>query len=69
MRVGIDVTCWCNRRGFGRFTRELVTALIRLPFECEYILFADQQTAEIANFPKSCRVVIARTSEAAAVAD
>ena len=27
MRIGIDVTCWCNRRGFGRFTRELVKAL------------------------------------------
>ena len=21
MKIGIDVTCWCNRRGFGRFTR------------------------------------------------
>ena len=68
MRVGIDVTCWCNKRGFGRFTRELVTALVSLPFEGEYILFADQQTAEVADFPKSCCVAIANTSSAAAVA-
>ena len=68
MRVGIDVTCWCNQRGFGRFTRELVTALVSLPFGGEYVLFADQQTAEVADFPKSCRVAIANTSAAAAVA-
>ncbi|MCP4262281.1 MAG: glycosyltransferase family 4 protein [Planctomycetes bacterium] len=68
MRVGIDVTCWCNQRGFGRFTRELVTALVSLPFGGEYVLFADQQTAEVADFPKSCRVVIANTSKAAVVA-
>ena len=68
MRVGIDVTCWCNQRGFGRFTRELVTALVSLPFGSEYVLFADQQTAEVTDFPKSCRLVIANTSAAAAVA-
>ncbi|MBW8041911.1 MAG: glycosyltransferase family 4 protein [Planctomycetes bacterium] len=68
MRVGIDVTCWCNQRGFGRFTRELVTALVSLPSEDEYVLFADRQTAEAADLPESCRVVIAKTSAAVAVA-
>jgi glycosyltransferase involved in cell wall biosynthesis len=68
MRVGIDVTCWCNQRGFGRFTRELVTALVSLPSGNEYVLFADRQTAEVADFPESCRAVIAKTSAAAAVA-
>jgi glycosyltransferase involved in cell wall biosynthesis len=68
MKIGIDVTCWCNQRGFGRFTRELITALVSLPFGSEYVLFADQQTAEEADFPKSCRLVIAKTSAAAAVA-
>ena len=68
MRVGIDVTCWCNQRGFGRFTRELITALVSLPFGYEYVLLADQQTAKIADFPKSCRVAIANTSTAVAVA-
>jgi glycosyltransferase involved in cell wall biosynthesis len=41
---------------------------VSLPFGGEYILFADQQTAEVADFPKSCRLVIANTSAAAAVA-
>ena len=27
IHVGIDATCWTNDRGYGRFTRSLVTAL------------------------------------------
>lgn len=27
LKVGIDGSCWSNRRGFGRFTRELVGAM------------------------------------------
>ena len=68
MRVGIDVTCWCNRRGFGRFTRELVAALVAAPSEHEYVLFADQQTAQAADLPESCCVVAAKTSAATVVA-
>ncbi|MHC4557838.1 MAG: glycosyltransferase family 4 protein, partial [Planctomycetota bacterium] len=68
MRIGIDVTCWCNQRGFGRFTRELVTALVNLPSGDEYVLFSDRQTADVTDFPQSCRVVIAETSAAAAEA-
>jgi glycosyltransferase involved in cell wall biosynthesis len=41
---------------------------VSLPFGGEYVLFADQQTAEVADFPNSCRLVIANTSAAAAVA-
>ena len=37
MRIGIDVSTWSNGRGFGRFTRELVTAMIEYghPFRDE----------------------------------
>ena len=28
MKIGIDGTCWWNQRGFGRFTRELLPALL-----------------------------------------
>lgn len=65
MRVGIDVTCWCNRRGFGRFTRELITALVNVAPGDEYVLFADRQTAESAELPESCPVVTGDTSAAA----
>lgn len=68
MKIGIDATCWCNRRGFGRATRELITALTQTPTNVEYILFSDRQTAQTADFPKGCRVAVANTSVAAAEA-
>lgn len=43
LHVGIDATCWSNPRGFGRFTRELVTALAaRKNPEFRYTLVFDQ---------------------------
>jgi alpha-1,3-rhamnosyl/mannosyltransferase len=40
-RIGIDATTWWNERGFGRFTRELVRALVaRGAFR--YTLFVDR---------------------------
>jgi glycosyltransferase involved in cell wall biosynthesis len=41
MRIAIDVSTWNNRRGFGRFTRELVGALLRRPGSHRFVLFAD----------------------------
>jgi len=68
MRIGIDTTSWTNRRGFGRFVRELVGALASLGNDDEYVLLADRQTAERVNFPDNCRVLIGDTSVAAAEA-
>ena len=51
MRIGIDATCWSNHRGFGRFVRELLRAIARLETDDVYVLFADRQTAEVAEFP------------------
>ena len=42
LHVGIDATCWSNDRGFGRFTRELVTALARRDSGIRYTLVFDQ---------------------------
>lgn len=42
MHVGIDATSWRNDRGFGRFTRELVTALAARDTGFRYTLFFDQ---------------------------
>ncbi len=28
MLVGVDATCWANERGYGRFTRELLAAMV-----------------------------------------
>jgi len=44
LRVGIDGGTWSNRRGYGRFTREVVSALAELDRNQQYTLFLDQQT-------------------------
>jgi glycosyltransferase involved in cell wall biosynthesis len=41
MRVGVDASCWANGRGYGRYTRELLTALLALDPEDEFVFFVD----------------------------
>lgn len=72
MRIGIDATCWSNGRGFGRFARELLTAVARLNTGDEFVLLSDRQTAAEATFPPGWRVLVGDTSVApsqAAAAD
>ena len=61
MKIGVDACCWSNRRGFGRFTRELLTALVAEGGH-EYVFFADRETAEAATFPAGVEVVTAATT-------
>ncbi len=42
MRIGIDASCWWSRRGFGRFTRELLTAMFEESRGHEFYLFVDR---------------------------
>ncbi|MGH7474853.1 MAG: glycosyltransferase family 4 protein [Longimicrobiales bacterium] len=44
MRIGVDASCWSNRRGYGRYTRELLRALVELAPEEEWIFFLDPWT-------------------------
>lgn len=46
MRIGVDITCWANGRGYGRFTRELVPALFAEAPDDRFICFADARAAE-----------------------
>lgn len=46
MRIGIDATCWANARGYGRFTRELVAAMVREAPEDEFICLLDARARE-----------------------
>lgn len=41
MRIAVDASSWFNRRGFGRFTRELVTALLQLDTRHRFVLLLD----------------------------
>jgi len=47
MRFGVDATCWANVRGYGRFTRELCTAMVSLALEHEFVFFADEAAASV----------------------
>ena len=41
MRIGVDATCWNNRRGYGRHLRSLFNAVCSLDHSNEYVLFVD----------------------------
>ena len=75
MRIGIDASCWLNRRGFGRYTRELVRALLAEDREHEYVLFLDEVTAGRAeglpSTERAARVLVPTSAAAtqAAAAD
>jgi alpha-1,3-rhamnosyl/mannosyltransferase len=44
--IGADATCWANSRGYGRFTRELLQAMVELASCDTFVLFADDETAQ-----------------------
>ena len=45
MRIGIDATCWANERGYGRYTRELVTAMVSEHPRHDFVCFLDPLSA------------------------
>ena len=61
MRIGIDLTCWANRRGYGRFARGLVRSLLEIDEENEYLLFLDAQTAGSARLPTGAETMVLAT--------
>ena len=46
VRIGVDATSWRNDRGFGRFTREFITALAARNSRFHYTLVLDQPLEE-----------------------
>lgn len=73
MRIGIDGSCWTNARGYGRFTRELVPALVAQAPAHEFVCFCDPQALEAFDLrAPNVRTVEVRTAVAptrAAAAD
>jgi hypothetical protein len=45
MRIGVDAACLANGRGYGRFTRELLRAMVALSPRDEFLLFLDEAAA------------------------
>ena len=69
MRLGVDASSWINGRGFGRYTRGLLTALLAhtatLAAPPELVAIVDQATAARADLPDGIEVVVAPTRASA----
>ncbi len=57
LHIAIDASCWSNRRGFGRFTRCLVTEMLRRHPEKQFTLLIDRPSLEIVELPAETEVV------------
>jgi glycosyltransferase involved in cell wall biosynthesis len=44
LRIGVDAACLANGRGYGRFTRELLAALVECAREHQFVLYGDRGT-------------------------
>ncbi|HLH73924.1 MAG TPA: glycosyltransferase family 1 protein [Chloroflexota bacterium] len=64
MQVGIDLSCWSNYRGYGRYTRNLVDALLVAGGKHSYVGFCDRVTAREGTFPSGLKLVTVATSQA-----
>ncbi|MDQ3711032.1 MAG: glycosyltransferase, partial [Acidobacteriota bacterium] len=61
MRIGVDACTWNNRRGFGRFTRELLEAVLADDKKNEYLFFVDSESAVSDELPANVKTIIAHT--------
>jgi len=61
MRIGVDATCWHNKRGYGRHARALLRALTGMDRENRYTLLLD--SAECGEpIPEPCETRLLRSS-------
>ncbi len=64
MRIGIDGACLANRRGFGRFARQVVAALADAGSGHEFVVFVDRPSLESVSIPEGMETVVVEVSEA-----
>ena len=65
MRVGVEASCWTQRRGYGRQLRGLLGAALELDRRRRYLFFVDSEEAA-AQTPSGGEVVRIRASRPAA---
>lgn len=68
MVIGLDGGCWLNRRGYGRYAKNLLRALARRDDGDRYVLFVDPETARQPDLPDRFEVVVVPTRVAPAQA-
>lgn len=61
MKIGVDATCWGNKRGFGRFTRELLEAVLEIDDSNDYLFFTDGNTKDGEQIPSRAETVAVQT--------
>ena len=71
MRIGVDATSWANRRGYGRYTRALLTAAVELDQRNAYTFFVDFDPADfpLPSGVEVCRIATSKPATQAAAAD
>jgi glycosyltransferase involved in cell wall biosynthesis len=62
MRIGVEACTWANRRGYGRFTRELVSSMVARHPEHEFVLVVDCHTARECSFPTEVQTLVVETT-------
>jgi glycosyltransferase involved in cell wall biosynthesis len=60
MIIGVDATCRDNKRGFGRFTNELLESLLEVDTTNEYLFFVDRDSAGNGT-PARVKTIVADT--------
>ena len=68
MRIGIDGGCLANRRGFGRFAREMIQALADARSEHEFVVFLDRPSAPQIQISAALETVLVDVRVAPSVA-
>jgi glycosyltransferase involved in cell wall biosynthesis len=64
VRIGVDATCWANHRGYGRFTREVCSEMVRLAPDDEFVFFVDEKAAQVCDLDlPNLRLVVVDQSE------
>jgi glycosyltransferase involved in cell wall biosynthesis len=61
MHIGVDATCWQNRRGYGRHARALLRALVRTDAANQYTFCLDS-TEQTESLPPEADIKWVRTS-------
>ncbi len=69
MRIGIDATCWANARGYGRYARQIVSAMVASAPDDEFVCYLDAPSdARFMLDAPNVRKIVVKTSSGAAEA-
>jgi glycosyltransferase involved in cell wall biosynthesis len=68
MRIGFDGGCLSNRRGFGRYARQILAAVAQRPSHHQLVALVDRPSADQVTLPANVEPVLVDVREAPSVA-